>query len=302
MDFSSSEAVFPYLPAAWLRIFGPDAVDFLQGQFTQDIRRLAVRESIYGLWLDRKGKIIADSSVVRGTNENEYWLASLASPASVLRQRLESHLIADDVTIEDATGEWSALALLGPGWGDWFAREPHPGFCFRGRRGVEEAWEWLFPNDHAQGARDSTSFARSMTEADMQRLRIRAGIAAVPADLGPTDLPNEGGLDKEAISFTKGCYLGQEVMARLKAMGRIRRRLVRVAGPGVPPALPAALWQGEKKVGELRSAVEEEPPGGFVGLALLTLANLQEGKALGRVPGGSAAIEVNTSADFLKKL
>ncbi len=76
---------------------------------------------------------------------------------------------------------------------------------------------------------------------DMELMRIQADIAAVPRDIGPDDLPNEGGLEKIAISYTKGCYLGQEVMARLKSMGQVRRQLLRVTGTGAPPAVPAAF-------------------------------------------------------------
>ena len=97
----------------------------------------------------------------------------------------------------------------------------------------------------------------------MERDRIAAGIPAVPQDVGPGDLPNEGGLEDAAISTTKGCYLGQEIMARLKTRGRLRRRLTRVRGTGSVPALPAVLWQAGRKAGELRSAAPEKNGGGL---------------------------------------
>jgi folate-binding protein YgfZ len=113
---------------------------------------------------------------------------------------------------------------------------------------------------------------RELTETEIKRRRVRAGIPAIPADIGPGELPNEGGLDAVAISYTKGCYLGQEVMARLKTMGQVRRCLQRVAWSGPVPTLPAALHLGGRKVGELRSAVATE--NGSEGFALLTLLNL----------------------------
>jgi folate-binding protein YgfZ len=113
---------------------------------------------------------------------------------------------------------------------------------------------------------------------EMEQARIDANIAAIPADLGPTELPNEGGLENVAISYTKGCYLGQEVMARLKSMGQVRRQLLRVTGSGPIPTRPAKLYQGAKSVGEVRSAV---PAGeGFIGLALLSLLNLRRDAGL----------------------
>src|SRR3954467_6753383 len=111
----------------------------------------------------------------------------------------------------------------------------------------------------------------------MSRRRIAAGIAAVPADVGPGELPNEGGLDAEAISYTKGCYLGQEVMARLKSMGQLRRRLLRVQGIGETyPALPAPVFAGSRQVGELRSAVRNGT-GGWTGLAMVSLLQVAGG-------------------------
>ena len=88
----------------------------------------------------------------------------------------------------------------------------------------------------------------------------------------PADLPQEAGLEGAAISFQKGCYLGQEVMARLKAMGQVRRQLWRVAGAGdaVPP--PGALLRGaeERPAGEIRGAVTDGA-GGWIGLAMISL-------------------------------
>jgi folate-binding protein YgfZ len=112
----------------------------------------------------------------------------------------------------------------------------------------------------------------------------------VPVDLGPGDLPGEAGLEEMAISYTKGCYLGQEVMARLTSMGQVRRRLMRVRGPWQVPAVPAALWQNSKQVGELRSGVGGET--GFVGMAMLSLVNWQRELPLALEVTGPAVIQV----------
>jgi folate-binding protein YgfZ len=131
-----------------------------------------------------------------------------------------------------------------------------------------------------------------LTVEGLERLRIAAGIPQVPHDIGPGELPNEGGLDEVAVAYTKGCYLGQEVMARLKAMGTVRRRLVRVRAAGrTPPAVPMALLQGEKRVGELRSVVADGA-GGFIGLALLTKLGLDPLLPLAPEPGGPGFIEL----------
>jgi folate-binding protein YgfZ len=267
----SPNAYHRWQPAAWLRVHGPDAFGFLQGQFTNDLRELEKSPGVYGLWLNQKGRVLADSFVLRGRAPEEFWVGSYFSPAAVIQKRLESYIIADDVTIADETAAWSGVTLTGPDAAA-AARALGDGFVFAGRRGRHDAVEYI-----AQVIPEIPS--RTMLPADeMERARIRALIAAVPADLGPTELPNEGGLETVAISYTKGCYLGQEVMARLKSMGQVRRQLLRVIGAGLIPARPAKLYQGAKQVGELRSAAPEGD--GFIGLALLSLLNLRRDAGL----------------------
>jgi tRNA-modifying protein YgfZ len=273
MDLPAATALYRYHPAAWLRVTGADAPAFLQGQFTNDLRGAPGETAVYGLWLDQKGKVLADSFLQRGAAPDEFWVGSYFSLGAAIARRLEDYIIADEVTVEDATARWTGMSLLGEGTGAWLAATPRAGRFFRGRREREENWEWILPLAEAETATRELAGVREIGSAEANRRRILAGIPAVPADIGPGDLPNEGGLEGEAISYTKGCYLGQEVMARLKSKGRIRRRLHRVAGDGPAPAAPSALWQGGTKVGELRSAASGEAGRGFIGLALLSLAS-----------------------------
>ncbi len=111
----------------------------------------------YGLWLNQKGKVLADSFVLRETPES-LWVVSFSSKAAVIRERLESYIIADDVVIEDVTEQWSGLAVGGAGGSEWLVGQvggalpvageflrTADGFVFRGRRGANESWEWLRP-------------------------------------------------------------------------------------------------------------------------------------------------------------
>ena len=85
--------------------------------------------------------------------------------------------------------------------------------------------------------------------------RIDRGRTSVPEEIGAADMPGEGGLEHYAISFTKGCYLGQEVVARLHNFGKAQRGLFVVRGEGAVPDLPLTLTNSEsKRVGELRTA------------------------------------------------
>lgn len=300
-----------YRPAALLRVTGGDAAEFLQGQFTNDLRSTRSAPAVYGLWLNHKGRVQADSFVLRRT-ENEFLAGSYFSPGAVIRERLEAFIVADDVAVADETEHWSGavigggdaaqalaeLGLLPPAGGEY--ADANGGVIWRGRRTRAESFEWIFP------AVKSAEIAARLTAAvtarggeirdaeAMARERIRAGIPAVPADIGPGELPNEGGLETDAICHTKGCYLGQEVMARLKSLGRVRRRLRRVRGPGAAPATPAAVFQGDKKSGELRSAARDGAD--FTGLALLPALAPDPAAGFSLEPGGPERLRLEPEA------
>jgi folate-binding protein YgfZ len=277
---------------------GEDALSFLQGQFSQDLRpKIVAAQASYGLWLNHKGRVLADSfALVAGSAE--VWLISYFSAAAGIREWLESHVVADDVTIEDHTAAWCGRAFGGAEGTEWlrqttgegppaagqFARVGH-GFIFRGRRSSEENWEWLTP---AVAPPPACNTLAIFSAASLEQLRLAAGVPAVPLDLGPSDLPQEGGIETVALSYTKGCYVGQEVMARLRT-GKIRRRLMRVCSPGRMPERLAPLFQQDKKDGELRSMVGDGN-GGWLGLAMLTLLGLNPNAPLKLAPGAPAEI------------
>lgn len=267
--------------SAILRLRGPDANTYLQGQFTQDLR-LAEAGPIYGLWLDQKGKVLADSHILR-LGDNDFLIASFAGPAAALIARLESYLIADEVELHDETAEWAAVLL----WGERTPEVEWPAGVQRmpSRRAAPGALEVLVPTAHAgelvSGLR---RVATEATRPEAELARLRAALPAVPADIGPRDLPAEGALDEVAISYTKGCYLGQEVIARLKNLGQVRRALHVIAGDGAPPAPGSALFQAERKAGEVRSGVADGP--GFLAMAMLSLVNLDAAAPLGLAAGG----------------
>jgi hypothetical protein len=247
-------------------------LSFLQGQFTNDLRQLA-NGAVYGLWLTLKGKVLGDGFVLAGGEPEEFWIGSYATPAAVLRERLESFIIADDVTVEDQTADWSAVSVFGSISLERVGQSGGAEFIFPGRRSRPSNVEWVFRADVEGEVRRALQDLPELDLDAVETIRISAGIPAVPADIGPNDLPNEAGLEDEAISFTKGCYLGQEVMARLKSMGQVRRRLLRVRGKGPRPLPGAALYVGERKVGELRSVVADGADE-YVGLAMVSLINL----------------------------
>ena len=285
-------------PTACLCVRGEDALTFLQGQFTQELRPAVAPPLAYGLWLNQKGKVLADSFVLREAPDR-LWVISFSASPAVIRERLEAYIIADDVVVTDETAAWQGLAIGGADVDAWLGGaaggvpaagefiRAGGGWVFHGRRDGLPSFEWLRP----VGTQFPAGLAE-LTAGELECLRIAAGIPRVPQDIGPGELPNEGDLDAVAVSFTKGCYLGQEVMARLNAMGTVRRRLVRVRALGhTPPCVPTALLQGEKRVGELRSAVADGA-GGFIGLALITKLGLDPARLLAPEPGSESFIEL----------
>ncbi|HUR58033.1 MAG TPA: hypothetical protein VM029_10020, partial [Opitutaceae bacterium] len=143
INSTTCSGVFWWKPAAWLRLTGPDAANFLQGQFTNDLRAHETRSAVYGLWLTVKGKVVADSFVVRGMQADEFWIGSYFSPAATIRERLESHIIADDVVIEDATADWNAVSIFGDELPADAAQREAGEFVFPGRRGATASTERL---------------------------------------------------------------------------------------------------------------------------------------------------------------
>jgi tRNA-modifying protein YgfZ len=286
-------------------ISGPDANTFLQGQFTQELR-ISPGQFAYGLWLNQKGKVLGDSYVLRVSDEEHLVFAPRWEPAE-FRQRLDDYLIADEVTLADESSSWIAILLWGSDAGvalrslgfapldsgaanSW--RRRGAAFAWVARHATTESfWVLVRAEEHAAISRElSAKGAHEASREIAESVRIAAGVPAVPDDIGASDLPNEGGLDEVGISYTKGCYLGQEVMSRLKNLGQVRRRLFVVRGTGKLPASRAPLFQGEQRVGELRSvALHGE---GFVAFAMLSLMQLDRGRRLSLSPAGSENISV----------
>ena len=287
-------------PIAALRISGADANTYLQGQFSTDLAGPPGLAKA-GLWLDHKGRVLADSHLLQ-INRDEWWCFSDSMPGPDLAALLQRSIIADEVEVMDETARWNGAVLWGDDIGQKLAnldlsaptaerfvahtdliafpaRTPRPGAVRLVWTGdaVARVLSRLHLGDQERG------------RAEFERQRILRGIPRVPQDIGPTDLPQEGGLDQTLMSFTKGCFVGQEVMARLKNRGQVRRRLHVIRGKGTAPAYRSILHQRAKPVGELRTAAPEGD--GFVALAMLTLVGLDSGRSL--ATGVTAPEDIN---------
>jgi folate-binding protein YgfZ len=224
---------------AKFKVTGNDRVRYLNGQLTNDIDRLRRGSAIYACALTAKGKLCADLFVA-ATGETHYLDAE-----SVLREslaaRLEKYIIADDVTLEDVTDEFGLFHVIDAKTSVSFEGiEVFQNECARfGLPGLD-LW---FPVGQTTLIRETLNIEPISSEVG-ENLRIEQGIARWGKELAETVIPNEAGLDKRAISYSKGCYLGQEVISRIKSLGHVNRHLC-----GLLPFGNIELEPGDKLLG-----------------------------------------------------
>lgn len=272
--------VVPRSVASVLRVTGEDAFAYLQSQFSNDLRGSSkARRVTYGLWLTRKGRVVADSLVL-ALGERDFLLLSYYTEAQALMDKVTENIIADEVemvplnfgsfTVAGA-GSAEVLAACGlpvPEAGGWTVTGGAVVACGR-RGGISYDVVFLDAATADELLARVAARHRAAEAVELESWRVAHGVAAVPADCGPGDLPQEAGLETDAVCFDKGCYLGQEVMARLKAQGRPTRHMARVLIPAgvVPESLPAKLFSDQAEAGEIRS--QSVVDGHRIGIALL---------------------------------
>lgn len=221
-----------FLPAALIDVAGEDRVSFLQGQLTQEMRGLSAGESRPAAGLTPKGKLLFVAQVV-GLEDR----LRLVVPQS-LRQTVLDHLrkyaVFTKVGIEDRSAEFLRVGLYGPRG----AKLETPAAFLRLPARADLSAQLLVPAERREEVESLLAAAGSteLPDESAEVLRVEAGRPVFGVDMDSTNLPDEVGMD-DAISTTKGCYVGQEVVARLRTYGRVNRRLVSFRFPEGP--LPA---------------------------------------------------------------
>jgi folate-binding protein YgfZ len=221
-----------------LRVTGADRVEFLHGQCTNDIKKLGVGHTCYAAFLSAKGKMRGEGHVICQAD------AFLLETSPGLAPSLEKFAITEDVVIEDVSavfGEWLVI-------GD--ARTDLP------------AGAVTFPHFLGLGVISGERMAETIDAEMLEALRIEMGVPRWGVDMDENTIPNEAGLEKRAINYDKGCYIGQETIARIKTYGHVNRQLVQMviqpqAGTPVPPVPLRGdrILEDGREVGEVTSAV-----------------------------------------------
>lgn len=248
---------------------GPDAERYLNGQLTQDVAKLG-ESALPSCVTDAKGRLQFYVTVVRGPEQDEWWVVGDPDRTSELRGRLERYLVADDVEVSDLGGRWLRVHAEGDLGDADFTRAAFGPFG-----GGVEHW-------YREGRAPSGT---CVPPGEAEALRIQAGLPAWGAELEEGMLPPEAGLDRTAVDYRKGCYIGQEVLSRMKTAGRVNRRLARflteAEGPG-------PLLAGGTEVGRLTSVSPlagdggERPALGYLGKHAFDLERFE-------APGGTIA-------------
>lgn len=234
------------------KITGQDRVRFLNGQLTNDILRLRPGSAMYACALTAKGKLCADLFVA-ATEEGNYLDAERVLRES-LAGRLEKYIIADDVMLEDVTDEFGLFHLIGPGSADGLTPlgllEGTATYLMASDRFGSPGIDLWVPVDHAGLVREKLKQLPIDSQA-AENFRIEQGIARWGKELSEEVIPNEAGLDKRAINYTKGCYLGQEVISRIKSLGHVNRHLC-----GLMPLAGVSIDLGDKLFSDEESKKE----------------------------------------------
>jgi tRNA-modifying protein YgfZ len=251
-----------------ISVSGEDATSFLQGLLTNDVERLTPSEARYAALLTPQGKILFDMIVVHGASGEEpsYLIDSTAAQTVDLAKRLGFYKLRAKVAIVNQSAERAIVAF----WGD----EPPSvgeGVLYTDPRDPRLGWRAIVPRSIAT----ALGFEHV---GEYEGLRISAGAPKGGLDFAYADaFPHDANFDLlHGVDFDKGCYVGQEVVSRMKHRGTARKRVARVKLSGPAPAPGTPVLDGELSVGALGSSSGREA------LALLRLDRAEEASAAGR--------------------
>jgi len=287
-----------------LRVVGADRIDFLQRMLTQDLAPLRGGGNRESFWLNRKGRIDADMLVVDTGDETLIDVDVFA--AAPTREALDRFLFTESATIEDATESISRLSLHGPeapaaldaaGLGAAASLQPGGalsiltpgGRCVVARRDQCDApgFELFVPGPHALALWAAlASRARPVGWEAFNLARIEGGTPLFRIDFGVESLPHETGVLASRVSFRKGCYLGQEIVARMESLGAPKQQVVAFrASPGALPVAGAQLRRPDEPmatpIGMVTSSSLSPMLGGIgVGFATVRSAVAERGRRL----------------------
>lgn len=204
---------------AKFHITGSDRLRFLNGQITNDLRKASETSAIEACILNAKGKTDADIFV--STSGESFLVDAAADLRETLKVRLERYVIADDVQIDDVTDQFSLFHA-------WSQKSPalESGRIVSVRRFAEPGWDiWVDAEQHSALLQE-LSLRWTLCDSDAAEvMRIEQGIPRWGRELTEEIIPIEANLEQRTIDYHKGCYIGQEVISRMKMSGQTNKKL-----------------------------------------------------------------------------
>ena len=276
------------IDASWqakLVLSGEDRVRWLNGMVTNNIRDLAHNQGVYNFLLNAQGRIQGD---LVAYNRGDYLLvATDRAQAPAISEIFERYIIMDDVEVGDISDKLATVAILGPTAAELLksleidVSQLNPGelmdLVWRDLgitvgRNVQPHFDgyelWFAPNNFDK-VWDILQFAGAapLGSEALELYRIARGVPLYGADLRDRDLPQETG-QKHALSFSKGCYIGQEIVERIHARAILHRTFAGFEVSGNPVAAGTKIRAGDKDVGEVTSSARIPFPAGGRTVAL----------------------------------
>jgi folate-binding protein YgfZ len=274
----SAPAVVRRTDRGVVRLRGTDCVTWLQGLITNDVAALEPGHRVYSAYLTPQGRMITDMWVVPTASA---LLLDVPAPLTgPLAARLDGLIFAEDVQIDDVSEDMAVFQLFGSTPADGLAAALVADETY----GVASHAAYV---PAASTAAFLASLGPAPTEVGLDVLdvlRVEAGVPRFLIDMTEDTIPLEAGLEDRAISFTKGCYVGQEVIVRVttRGGGRVARKLVGLAMPdaAAPPPPDAPIRAGDRVVGRVTSAVVSPRHGGVIALGYAHRDFTQPGTSL----------------------
>ena len=286
-----------------IQVTGEDRARLLHAMTSNQVEKLSPGDSCYGFFLNPQGRIQADVNII--CTESSLLLDTEPETGEAIYGHLDRYIIADDAALANLTSHVAVIGLEGPQSPAVLERmgieTPEPGHWTEWRTNVvaalsasgERGFRFFVP----LAERGETigwiggSGAIPASRAEWNIVRIENGLARYGEDITDREIPQETRLVERAISFSKGCYIGQEIVERVRSRGQVNRQLIQLRIPGeTVPAARTKLFAGDREVGEITSAAYSPAAQEVVALGYVRAQTLQPGATYSVEGGGLARL------------
>jgi tRNA-modifying protein YgfZ len=284
-----------------LRLDGADVRDFLQALVSNDVTRVETGSGMYATYLTPNGRMLADLEIYR---RPDGWLLGLAAErVTPIAERLDQSIFSEEVRVTDVTPQLAEIIVVGGAaplrladvlsvpvaeldtLGELEQIDCDDGFIARAGDSTLPMFTLVIPIDRRRGIIDRLEAAgvRAVSGTFVEALRIEAGRPRFGVDMTEETIPLEAGLLERAISTTKGCYVGQEIVIRIlhRGGGRVAKRLVTLSFDEPSSGTPrpgTGLFDGDKNIGQLTSVSSSLTSSGLIALGYVHRDLAEEGR------------------------